>query len=107
MLFVLDVGSAQPVDFGSFYELYAIAAAVLGGCSLRGGEGGIMGVLIGAAVMQVLRNAIVLIDAIPNNIEFAVIGIVILSGVVADQVVKQILARRRSQQASGSGAPPQ
>ena len=107
MLFVLDVGSAQPVDFGSFYELYAIAAAVLGGCSLRGGEGGIMGVLIGAAVMQVLRNAIVLIDAIPNNIEFAVIGIVILSGVVADQVVKQILARRRSQQAPGSGAPPQ
>ena len=107
MLFVLDVGSAQPVDFGSFYELYAIAAAVLGGCSLRGGEGGIMGVLIGAAVMQVLRNAIVLIDAIPNNIEFAVIGIVILSGVVAVQVVKQILARRRSQQASGSGAPPQ
>ena len=66
-----------------------------------------MGVLIGAAVMQVLRNAIVLIDAIPNNIEFAVIGIVILSGVVADQVVKQILARRRSQQASGSGASPQ
>ena len=34
LMFVCDVGSAQPVDFGNFYELYAIAAAVLGGCSL-------------------------------------------------------------------------
>ena len=33
---VLDINSAQPVDFGNFYELYAIAAAVLGGRSLRG-----------------------------------------------------------------------
>src|SRR3712207_6534750 len=39
MLFIFDVNSAQPSDFGNFYELYAIAAAVLGGCSLRGGEG--------------------------------------------------------------------
>ncbi len=39
VLFVMDVGSAQPSDFGNFHELYAIAAAVLGGCSLRGGEG--------------------------------------------------------------------
>ena len=42
MLFVLDVSSAQPSDFGNFYELYAIAAAVLGGCSRRGGEGNIL-----------------------------------------------------------------
>ena len=96
VLFVLDVGSAQPVDFGNFYELYAIAAAVLGGCSLRGGEGSILGVVIGAAVMQVLRNAIILIDWIPNNIEFAVIGIVILGGVSADEIVKRMIVKRRS-----------
>ena len=95
MLFVLDVGSAQPVDFGSFYELYAIAAAVLGGCSLRGGEGSVLGVIIGAALMQVLRNAIVLVDAIPNNIEFAVIGLVILAGVSADELVRRAVAARR------------
>ena len=95
LLFVLDVGSAQPVDFGNFYELYAIAAAVLGGCSLRGGEGTIVGVCIGAAVMQVLRNSITLIDAIPDNVEYAVIGIVILGGVVTDELVKRIVARRR------------
>ncbi len=94
MLFVLDVGSAQPVDFGNFYELYAIAAAVLGGCSLRGGEGTIIGVVIGAAVMQVLKNSITLIDRIPTNIEYAVIGAVILGGVVVDEMVKRIAARR-------------
>jgi ribose transport system permease protein len=96
MLFVLDVGSAQPVDFGNFYELYAIAAAVLGGCSLRGGEGTIIGVVIGAAVMQVLKNSITLIDQIPTNIEFAVIGAVILGGVLVDELVKRIAAKRRA-----------
>jgi ribose transport system permease protein len=96
MLFVLDVNSAQPSDFGNFYELYAIAAAVLGGCSLRGGEGYILGVIIGAALMQVLRNMIILIDAIPQNIEFAVIGAVILAGVSADEVVKRFAARRKA-----------
>jgi ribose transport system permease protein len=96
MLFVLDVGSAQPVDFGNFYELYAIAAAVLGGCSLRGGEGTIIGVVIGAAVMQVLKNSITLIDQIPTNIEYAVIGAVILGGVIADEMVKRYAAQRRA-----------
>ena len=94
LLFVLDVGSAQPVDFGNFYELYAIAAAVLGGCSLRGGEGTIIGVVIGAAVMQVLKNSITLIDSIPTNIEFAVIGFVILGGVAADELIKRLHAKR-------------
>jgi len=96
MLFVLDVGSAQPSDFGNFYELYAIAAAVLGGCSLRGGEGYITGVIIGAALMQVLKNMINLIDAIPTNIEYAVIGAVILCGVAADEVVKRAAAKRKA-----------
>jgi len=97
MLFVLDVNSAQPVDFGNFYELYAIAAAVLGGCSLRGGEGTIVGVIIGAALMQVLRNMITLVDAIPTHIEFAVIGAVILAGVIADELVKRYATKRRAQ----------
>ena len=94
LLFVLDVGSAQPVDFGSFYELYAIAAAVLGGVSLRGGEAGVVGVLVGATLMQVLRNAIILIDAIPSHIEFAVIGLVILGGVSTDELVQRAVAQR-------------
>ncbi|MBL6720223.1 MAG: ABC transporter permease [Planctomycetes bacterium] len=102
LLFVLDVGSAQPVDFGSFYELYAIAAAVLGGVSLRGGEAGVVGVLVGATLMQVLRNAIILVDAIPSHIEFAVIGLVILGGVSADELVQRAVARRGRSRPAGS-----
>jgi ribose/xylose/arabinose/galactoside ABC-type transport system permease subunit len=94
MLFVLDVNSAQPADFGNFYELYAIAAAVLGGCSLRGGEGTIAGVIIGAAVMQILKNSINLLD-FPTQIEYAIIGSVLLLGVIADELTKRVAARRR------------
>jgi ribose transport system permease protein len=97
-LFVLDINSAQPVDFGNFYELYAIAAAVLGGCSLRGGEGSILGVLIGATLMQVLRNTITLVTT-HNNVEFAIIGAVILLGVVADELTRRFAARRRAAKA--------
>jgi len=93
LLFVADIGSAQPADFGNFYELYAIAGAVLGGCSLRGGEGTVLGVVIGAAVMQVLKNTITLVDWIPTNIEYAVIGVVILGGVAADEIVRRLLRR--------------
>ena len=57
VLFVMDVGSAQPSDFGNFYELYAIAAAVLGGCSLRGGEGTVIGVVIASTKMTTIRAA--------------------------------------------------
>lgn len=101
MLFVFDVGSAQPADFGSFYELYAIAAAVLGGCSLRGGEGAILGVILGAALMQVLRNAITLIDWIPDNVEFAVIGAVILVGAIADELIQKLVSHRRQRSNRG------
>jgi ribose transport system permease protein len=96
VLFVLDTGSAQPSNFGNFYELYAIAAAVLGGCSLRGGEGSIIGVLIGATLVQVLRNAIVLIDGIPDSIEFAVIGGIILIAVIADEAIRRFTTATKS-----------
>lgn len=95
LLFVLDTNSAQPVDFGNFYELFAIAAAVLGGCSLRGGSGTILGVIIGTALIQLLRNMITLVDQIPQNIEYAVIGAVILAGAVGDEIAKRIFAARR------------
>lgn len=95
LLFVLDNNSAQPADFGNFYELFAIAAVVLGGCSLRGGTGSIAGVVIGTALIQLLRNAITLIDWIPKNIEYAVIGGVILAGALGDEIVRRIVSWRR------------
>ena len=50
--------SISPAVHGSFYELYAIAAAVLGGCSLRGGEGSVIGVVLGTILLQVLQNLV-------------------------------------------------
>ena len=93
ILFALDGNSIQPASHGNFYELYAIAAAVLGGCSLRGGEGSIAGVVIGAAVMFVLYNAINLLG-IPSTLEFAIIGVVILVGAMTDEVSKKIKDRK-------------
>ena len=97
VLFALYFNSVQPSGTGEFYELYAIAAAVLGGCSLRGGEGSILGVVIGTAVMIVLKNAINLLQ-IPAQLEFAIIGGVILTGVIVDEVVRRMVAKRRAAQ---------
>lgn len=95
VLFAAYSGSVQPDNFGSFYELYAIAAAVLGGCSLRGGQGSIFGVLIGAAILPLIRNSINLLG-MDTTLEFAIIGIVILAGVVVDEVVKRVAVKRRA-----------
>ena len=92
ILFALGLNSIQPSIFGNFYELYAIAGAVLGGCSLRGGEGTIMGVILGAALVQVIANAARF--AVSDKLEFTVIGLVILSGVILDQIVKQVMAKK-------------
>ena len=94
ILFALDINSIQPSGHGNFYELYAIAAAVLGGCSLRGGEGSILGVVLGAAIMRVLYNSINLLG-IPTQLEFAIIGGVILAGVIGDELIRRMLIRRR------------
>jgi ribose transport system permease protein len=91
VLFAFYTNSISPSSHGNSYELYGIAAAVLGGCSLRGGEGSIIGILIGAALLQVLQNLVILLN-IPSSLNLAVIGAVILVGVAADQLLGQ---RRR------------
>ncbi len=97
--------SISPASHGNFYELYAIAAAVLGGCSLRGGEGTILGVVLGTILLQVLQNLVNLLG-IPSSLNFAVMGGVILIGVLADQ---QLIAFRQrgatARQAGGGPAP--
>ena len=96
VLLVFYTNSVSPSAFGNFYELYAIAAAVLGGCSLRGGEGSILGIVLGTVLLQILQN-LVNILGIPSSLNFAVMGGVILLGALADQQ----LARRAS--AAGRG----
>ena len=99
--------SISPAVHGSFYELYAIAAAVLGGCSLRGGEGSILGVVLGTILLQVLQNLVNLLG-IPSSLNFAVMGTVILIGVLADQQFlryRQRAASERGRVRAGSPAP--
>jgi ribose transport system permease protein len=93
ILIAFYTNSIAPSSHGNFYELYAIAAAVLGGCSLRGGEGSIAGILIGTALLQVLRNLVNLLD-IPGSLDFAVMGAVILMGVIADQILRPGLKKK-------------
>ena len=110
ILFALEINSIQPASMGNFYELYAIAAAVLGGCSLRGGEGSILGVVVGAAVMRVLYNSIVLLG-IPSQLEFAIVGGVLLLGALFDEAFRrfvdaQRLRRSRKSSPAISPSPP-
>jgi ribose transport system permease protein len=79
--------SVGPSNHGNFYELYGIAAAVLGGCSLRGGEGSVLGILIGTTLLVVLQNLVILLN-IDSSLNYAVMGGVVLTGVVADQLFK-------------------
>ena len=88
VVFAFYTNSISPSSHGNFFELYGIAAAVLGGCSLRGGEGSVLGILLGTALLQVLQNLVNLLG-IPSSLNFAVMGAVILLGVLADQLLKR------------------
>lgn len=93
VFFAMYTRSVQPSSQGNFYELYAIAAAVLGGFSLRGGEGSIIGVILGTILLQELQNLVNLLG-IPSSLNFAVMGGVILIGVLVDQQWNAFRARR-------------
>jgi ribose transport system permease protein len=95
VLFAFYTNSVSPSNHGNFYELYGIAAAVLGGCSLRGGEGSIIGILIGTALLLVLQNLVNLLG-IPSSLNFAVMGAVVLVGVLADQIFQARSAKKIS-----------
>jgi ribose transport system permease protein len=92
VVFAFYTNSISPSSHGNFFELYGIAAAVLGGCSLRGGEGSIIGILIGTALLQVLQNLVNLLG-VPSSLNFAVMGGVILIGVLADQILMRRTTR--------------
>ena len=81
------LNSAQPIA-GIMYELDAIAAAVIGGTSLMGGEGRITGTLIGALIMGVLRNGLNLLG-VSSFVQQTVIGSVIIIAVLVDMALKR------------------
>ncbi|MBN2031188.1 ribose ABC transporter permease [bacterium] len=81
------LNSAQPIA-GMMYELDAIAAVVIGGSSLMGGEGTVIGTLIGAFIMGVLRNGLNLLG-ISSFIQQIIIGSVIIVAVLVDMALKK------------------
>ena len=95
ILFAFELDSVQPAQTGEFYELYAIAAAVLGGCSLRGGEGSVLGVVIAAAVIRLIYNSINMVG-ISTHLEFGILGLVILLGVIGDEYLKKRVSQKQS-----------
>ena len=102
-------------NVGVAFELSAIAACVLGGCSLRGGEGTVVGVIIGTALMKVIEDGLDMFqvkykDAAgrpqfwkpDDNWKYIVIGAVILVAVILDQLVHLIQERRRTRAAGAA-----
>ncbi|MDR5585923.1 MULTISPECIES: ribose ABC transporter permease [Clostridium] len=77
------IGSASP-NAGSGFELDAIAAVVIGGTSLAGGEGSVMGTIIGALIIGVLNNGLNLLNVSPFY-QLIIKGIVILVAVLLDK----------------------
>ncbi|MFO0876841.1 MAG: ABC transporter permease [Gemmataceae bacterium] len=93
VLYLLNSSSVDPNSAGSWLELYAITGAVLGGCSLRGGEGIVPGMVLGAAVLPLIRS-LCGFNKVGNEIEFAVVGFALLLGTIADELLKRRAARR-------------
>ena len=94
ILFLADSRSALGSSFGNFYELWAIAGAVLGGCSLRGGQCAIAGVVLGSVMVAEVRQAVFFIAS--DEWKEFVIGLFILGGVIADESFSRWLERRRA-----------
>jgi ribose transport system permease protein len=86
-----DVGSVSPSSSGLAYEMYGITGAVLGGCSLSGGRGSLIGVVIGMAILRVIKSTVIFLN-ISTYWTFALTGFVLLIAVIADSTLR----RRRS-----------
>lgn len=80
--------SSGDVSTGSGYELNVIAACVIGGCSLDGGQGSILGVFIGSAILGVIKNGFVLLR-IPASWQTITIGVVIILACTLDQLKRR------------------
>jgi ribose transport system permease protein len=81
--------------YGLMYELYVIAAVVVGGTSLSGGEGRILGTLIGAFIIAVIQNGMNLTN-VESYTQKVVLGLVILGAVLLDRMKHRGLERRRA-----------
>jgi ribose transport system permease protein len=88
VLYFLKESSAQSNNVGVGWELYAILGAVLGGCSLRGGEGTAVGMILGAMVLPVIEN-IVNFRGEHSNVIPLIVGVTLLIGTIVDELIRR------------------
>ncbi|MCA9193395.1 MAG: ABC transporter permease [Planctomycetales bacterium] len=90
ILFSSEVGSSDPQTQGIGYELFAIAAAVVGGCSLQGGVGRITGVVMGAMFLRVVIDAVAkIIGSGSSDYEGLIVGLLVVLAVAFNQLSGQ------------------
>jgi ribose transport system permease protein len=88
VLLLLNASSVLPTTAGESKELYAILGAVLGGCSLRGGEGTAIGLVLGAMVLPVVDNLLIFLGA-KSDVIPVVIGLTLLLGTIVDELIRR------------------
>lgn len=88
VLYLTEYNSAAPSEAGNFFELYAIAGAVLGGVSLRGGEGNVLGVIMGTMILWILPN-FTRMWGISDKLQYTVIGAALLFGAIVDELLRK------------------
>lgn len=103
VIFLGYYGAASS-DAGTGYELAVIASAVVGGASLAGGRGSALGALLGALVLQLISNGIIILD-IDQNYSLVITGAVIVAAVVLDRVNTWLVHRSLSR--APAACPPE
>ena len=99
MVYLLRLNVGSPIA-GIGYELNAIAAVIIGGTSLSGGKGSIIGTLVGACILQVLSTGLQLLGA-EDNVKPIVIGAVIVLAVILDTYRNKFLRAMESRRSDG------
>ena len=85
--------NAADVELGTTLLQPAIAAVVIGGTSMYGGEGGVWGTVVGTLTMTIIQNALILVG-VPTLWQQFILGLFIIVAVLADQTVRRLTGRR-------------
>lgn len=94
VLFIARMNAVQ-ADIGAAYLLPVLATVYMGGTSAAGGQGGILGTVVGALIITIVTNCMNLL-AVPSEWRDAIIGVLIIVTVLLDSVVKKRIARRQT-----------
>ncbi|MCH7726739.1 MAG: ABC transporter permease [Planctomycetes bacterium] len=97
ILYCAKIGAANPATLGVGYELNAIAAAVVGGCSLRGGVGLIPGVMLGVLFLRVVIDSInKVVPKGSDDYQGMIVGFLVVLAVAVNELRRQSVAAKES-----------